>query len=144
MLNGRPVDREAAAVVVQRERAPADRLDPARGPSEAAERIEVQPLDGALRILGALPGEPRDQSIGVAQAGELEQVARLARQHAHRVAHPHSRVIQEAPECGRARYADVNRQIAALGADHVLPSEQRLGLEHELSDQARAGGGPRA
>ena len=36
----------------------------------------------------------------------------------------------------------MNRQIAALGADHALPSEQRLGLEHELSDQARAGGGP--
>ena len=92
---------------------------------------------------GALPGERGDQAIGVGQARELQQLASLARQHAHRVAHPaQARVVQEAPDGGRAGHADVDRQMAAFGADHALPREQRLGLEHELSDQAGAGGGP--
>ena len=35
----------------------------------------------------------------------------------------------------------MNRQIAALAADHALPGEQRLGLEHELGDQPHPGRG---
>jgi hypothetical protein len=56
---------------VQREGARPDRLDPARGPRQSAERIEVQPLDAAPRIQRALPGERGDQAIGVGQACEL-------------------------------------------------------------------------
>jgi hypothetical protein len=103
----------------------------------------MQPLDAALRILSAVPGKGRDQAIGIRQARELQQIARLARQHAHRVAYPaEPRVVQQASDGGRAGYADVNRQTAAVGADHALPGEQRLGLERELRDQARSGGGP--
>jgi hypothetical protein len=41
VLIGSAVDREAEAVVVQRESARPDRLDPAYGPSRTAERIKL-------------------------------------------------------------------------------------------------------
>ena len=142
-LTPRRVDGEAAPVVVQREGAGPDRLDPARGPGEAAERIEMQALDPTAGIAGAMPGERRDQGVGIRQARELEQVAGLPRQHAHRVADPaQPGVAEQALEGGRAGHADMDRQIAALGADHALPGEQRLGLEHELGDQPHLGRGP--
>jgi hypothetical protein len=41
VLIGSAVDREAEAVLVQRKGARPDRLDPAYGPSQTAERIKV-------------------------------------------------------------------------------------------------------
>ena len=88
---GGVVDGEAEAVVVQREGAGPDRLDPARGPGQTAERVEVQPLEPAAGIVAAMARERRDQRIREGQARELEQVAGLRVSTRIELPTPHSR-----------------------------------------------------
>src|SRR3546814_1958915 len=87
ILRPRLIDRaqhpEAVPLGVQLEVAVGHRVGPGRRAPEAAQRVDVDAGDAAVRVVGLVAGEVEQQPVGRVHRHQLGDVARLAGQEAH-------------------------------------------------------------